>query len=334
MAQIIAMPGAPGAVREYAGTIVFSQFDATSARWSLAVRRADAAQVELVPVATSAMPFDADIGPDSNGRPALIYQRCAHMTVAPQGCDLFVLGLDAAAGEHAVRNANDAHNDDVHPTLWRGQIAWTRVYGRGQNASPVVYTRTLTAPRSRPSTRLPGLPRRRCGDADRVCGPTTDRSVGALELWGKNLAMTVRYSCRGCSGIGQSELRLVDLADRSGWQVALQVVGLSGQSLIGPSFLAGRLGWYKSCLGDPSGCRRAAGGPFRYTLATRRYVKGAPGPIRVDGFADAGSRLYELTGCSEESEGEFNAACQIDVVPAPAYVRVPPPTGLTLTDAV
>jgi hypothetical protein len=324
-AQSVAAPGAPTAVREYAGTIVFSQFDAASASWSLAVRRVGAAQAERLPVASSPTPFEADIGPDSRGRPAVIYQRCAGTRQVPTGCDLFVFSLDGASGERAVRNANDPHNDDVQPTLWRGRIAWTREYSSNPNESnPIVYTKTLTAPRSRPSTRLPGVPRRRCGDFSRVCGPTTGRRVEALELWGKNLAMTVAYGCDGCSGIDQRELRLVDVADRAARQVAFQVVGLGGQSLIGPSFVAGQLGWYKACLGDGAGCKQGRSGPFRYRLATRRYVK-ATGPIRVDGFADSGSRLYEVTGCSFASEGPFDAGCRIDAVPAPAYAPVRAP---------
>jgi len=325
-AQGVAAPGAPTAVREYAGTIVFSQFDAASARWSLAVRRAGATQPELLPVAPSPTPFDADIGPDSRGRPAVIYQRCGGSPQVPTGCDLFVFSLAGASGERAVRNANDPHNDDVHPTLWRGRIAWTRTYRTGPNESnPIVYTKTLTAPRSRPSTRLPGVPRRRCGDFSRVCGLTTDRRVEALELWGANLAMTVAYGCRGCSGIGERELRLVDVGKRAARQVAFQVVGLSGQSLIGPSFFAGQLGWYKACLGDPGGCKQGQSGPFRYRLSTRRYVKGTPGPVRVDGFADGGAVLYEVTGCSYDSQGAFVVGCRIDAVPAPAYAPVRAP---------
>jgi hypothetical protein len=146
-----------------------------------------------------------------------------------------------------------------------------------------------------------------------------------MELWGDNLAMTVGYSCRGCSGIGQSELRLVDVADRTARQVAFQVVGLSGQTLVGPSFFAGRLGWYKACLGDPSGCQQGQGGPFRYALTARTYQRGTPGPVRVDGFADTGALLYEAVGCSEETQGPFNANCRIDAVAPPPYAATRAP---------
>jgi hypothetical protein len=319
-AEPVAAPGAATSVREFAGTIVFSQFDAAAQQWRLAVRRAGAPAAELLPVAPSARPFQADIGPDGAGRPELIYQRCAAAPGAPSGCDLFVYALDGATGERPVRNANDPDHNDLGPTIWRGQIAWTRDYGRGSEPNPVVYTKALTAPRSRPSTRLPGVPLRRCGDVDtRVCGPTTGRTVRELELWGRNLAQSVLYGCGGCSGISQGEVRLVDLRERSARQVAFQVVGLSGQSLIGLSFAAGRVGWYRACLGDPAGCIGGRSGPFRATLTTGRYERGPGGPIAVHGFADAATVQYQVVGCSEETQGEFNANCRIERLPAPAY---------------
>jgi hypothetical protein len=324
-AEPVAAPGAATTVREDAGTIAFSQFDAAAQQWRLAIRRAGAPAAELLPVAPSSRPFQADIGPDSAGRPALVYHRCAAVPGAPTGCDLFVYSLEGATGERPVRNANDPEHNDIAPTIWRGRIAWTRDYGRGSEPNPIVYAKSLTAPRSRPSTRLPGVPQRRCGDVDRVCGPTSGRRVGALELWGENLAQVVSYGCRGCSGIDQTELRLVDIGDRSARQIAFQVVGLSGQSLVGPSFAVGRVAWYRACLGDPSGCLGGRAGAFRATLTSGRYERGPAGPVAVRGFADAGAAQYQVLGCSEETQGPFNANCRIERVPAPAYAPTRPP---------
>jgi hypothetical protein len=61
------------------------------------------------------------------------------------------------------------------------------------------------------------------------------------------------------------------------------------------------------------------GGPFRYTLATGRYERGAPGPARVDGFTDTGTLLYETIGCAEDATEPANASCRIDTLPPPAY---------------
>jgi hypothetical protein len=279
--------------------------------------------VERLPAAPSATPFEADIGPDSEGRPEVIYQRCGGTAVLPTGCDLFLLSLTGAAGERPVRGANNPDRNDSGPTLWRGRIAWVREYGTQVRPNPVVYTRTLTGKGSGRSRRVPGVPRRRCGDVEGECGRTTGRAVDALELRGDKLALVVRFACRGCSGIAQSELRLDDVRKGTTREVAFQVSGLSGQSLIGPSFFAGRLAWYKTCFVDPSGCRR--GGQFRYTLSSRRYQRGIASPVRVDGFADTGSLLYQVVGCTPEAVGPVLPGCRLDEVAPPPYERTRAP---------
>jgi len=325
-AQTVATPGAATSVKEFAGNLVFSQFDRAANQYFLTVRRAGATTPERLPVAPSGRPFDADIGPDSSGRPELIYQRCSNPPGVPTGCDLFVFSLASATGERPVHNANDPAHNDMNATIWRGRIAWARDYGSASKPNPVVYTKTLSAPRSQPSRRLPGVPQQRRGDVDpRVNGPTTGRTVQDLELWGENLALTVSYGCGGCSGIDQSELRLDDLGDGTARQVAFQVVGLSGQTLVGPSFFNGRLGWYKSCLGDPAGCQQGQGGPFRYALTARTYQR-SPASVRADGFADTGTLLYEALGCSnDDTDAQSNANCRIDAVPPPAYAATRAP---------
>jgi hypothetical protein len=307
-------------VREYAGTIVFSQLDPATSQWHLAVRRAGAATVERLPVAPSATPFEADIGPDSAGRPQLIYQRCGGTAPLPTGCDLFVLSLSGVTDERPVLSANNPARSDFRPTLWRGRIAWVREYGSQIRPKPVVYTRMLRGRGSRRSRRVPGVPRRRCGDVEGECGRTTGRAVVALELRGSKLALVVRFACRGCSGIAQSELRLDDLRSGTTREVAFQVIGLSGQTLVGPSLFRGGLAWYKTCEVEPTRCR--LGGPYRYTLSTRRYQRGTGGPIPLVGFADTGQRLYVVAGCTGETLPPY---CRIEEAEPPSYVRTPPP---------
>src|SRR5919206_3367325 len=140
-AQTVATPGAATGVREFAGNLVFSQFDRTANRYFLTVRRAGAAAPERLPVAPSGRPFDADIGSDSSGRPALVYSRCSNPPGVASGCDLFVSSLDGATGERPVRNANDPNHNDTNPTLWRGRIAWARDYGAADAPNPIVYTK-------------------------------------------------------------------------------------------------------------------------------------------------------------------------------------------------
>ena len=261
----VAQPGAATAVREHAGILVFSQYHRPSGLWYLTIRRPGEPPQRL-PVAASRRPFDADIGPDSAGRPAVVYQRCAGPGVR-DGCDLYVFSLSRPTGERAVRNANSVESD-LHPTLWRGRIAWVRVYGTGARARPVIYTKRLTAPRSQPSERLPGVPRRRCAEDGDRCGATRARTVSALELYGRRLAAVVTYTCDACRGLATVEVRLDDVADGSARQVARLTSGLAGQTAVGPSFFAGRLAWYVSCQGDLSGCDGPRGGPFSYRIAT------------------------------------------------------------------
>jgi hypothetical protein len=332
-AATVAQPGGVAtAVREYGGTIVFSEYVQAEQRWYLSVREGGAQQRRLA-VAPSPVPFDADIGTDSKGRPQLIYQRCAGTASAPTGCELFVFSLANATGERPVRNANDPGHNDVGPTLWRGRIAWTREYGSGKDANPVVYTKMLTAPRSQPSTRLPGVPTLRCarevGLAEPPCGTTTFRRVTALELWGDNLGLIVRYVFEGLGGISQAEVRLNRVSERSAQPIDFRVSGLNDQSFAGPSFFSGRLAWYRTCGFFAEGGCRTFVGPWRYGLSTRRYERGAPGPTSVSGFADIGTRLYEVVSCPP-SVSAIPApppapACAITSAAPPAYRSVAPP---------
>lgn len=323
-AATIAQSGAATQVREHAGIVVFSQFDYAEQAWRLAVRRPGQAAQVLPNVAPSAAEFQADIGPDSSGNPQLIYRRSQGTGTS----DLFVYSLTTNV-ERPVRNANDPSADDTTPTLWRGRIAWTRIYYAGdpQRQNPVVYTKTLTAPRARPSTRLPGVPQRRCGDVETdQCGPTQSRYVGTLELWGRNLAQTVGYACAGCSGTGQTELRLVQTDTLRAQQIAFGIVGLSGQSFVGASFHDGTLGWYRACLGDPDGCKQGRRGPARYTLASRAYGVATGEAIAVRGYADAGATVYEVLGCEVETQPQFNGQCRIEELPAPGeFTPADPP---------
>lgn len=329
--------GAGSAVRALGDTIVFSQWDRTAQRWYLNVRTVGG-KPRRVAIAPSRMPFDADIGTDGKGRPELIYQRCEVTQPNPPAltgqrihCDLYAYSLTAGTGERAVRNANDGGRNDVGGTLWQGRVAWIREYGTQAEPNPVVYTKLLTAPRSQPSTRLPGVPTRRCatdvGLIEPPCGPTRFRSVQALELRGDGLALIVRYVFDGLGGISQTEMRLDSVARRSARQIALLVSGLDGQFLVGPSLSDSRLSWYRSCGVTEASCRTFAG-PWRYGLSTGTYTRGTPGPTQVRGFADAGSRLYEVP-CSVAAQDvgarPLPADCPVTSTAPPAYTAVPPP---------
>lgn len=315
-------------------TVVYSTYDAAARTWRLAVSQNGA--IRLLKTAPSPVSFDADLGTATTGAPEVIYRRCTGNETTPAGCELYVIALAAGASERPVRNANDPAHNDLTPTLWRGRIAWTRVYGTAAEPDPVVYTKLLTAPRSQPSRRLPGVPTKRCamelGLVNPPCGPTTHRSVSSLELWGDHLGMVVAYVFEGLSGISQTEVRLDAVSSGASREVSYLLSGMAGQLFSGPSFSDGRLAWYKAC-GDPSepSCK-AKVGPWRYDIAKGTYQQGAPGPVAVYGFADTGSRLYEATGCDMLGPPQTTpVTCRIDAVTPPAYTSAPAPELATAT---
>ena len=135
-ADTVARPAAPRPWRRViAGNIVFSQFDPTAGGYLLSVRRAGAAAPERLPVAASTRTFDADIGPDSSGKPELIYQRCsaAPASRAAATCSC-TRSTRRASGR--VSNAYDPDHNDTNATIWRGRIAWSRDYGSGSEPNP------------------------------------------------------------------------------------------------------------------------------------------------------------------------------------------------------
>jgi hypothetical protein len=252
----------PSAIRSYADIQVFSAFEAGVYR--LAIRREG--QVEILPVAPSQAPFDVDIGPDGKGRPQLIYSRCN------PGCDLFRFSLAARGSEQPVRNANSpAH--EFAPTLWNGRIAFARA--RSGRDRPVVYTRELATPRSRPSKRLPAVPRRARGE------PAKGGRIAELELSGDHLAQIVSFQAQG----QLSELRLVGISDGRTRKLARIGVGEGGQFLAGIGFADGHLGWARGGEG---------GGIYRYRLSNGELSRA--GQPRVVDFHVFGLALFAADG--------------------------------------
>lgn len=227
---------------------------------------------------------------------------------------LHTLGSDSV---RPITNANTG-DDEIRPTIWRGTLAFVRDYGDQQ----APYTKPVIAPRKRRSTRQPGVPTRRCealfeGGSCR----TTDRSISAMELWGANLALVVRYSVPDGVGISQTELRLDDIDERSARQVAYQVTGLGGQSLIGPSFTEGKLAWYKACLGDPGGCTQNAGA-FRYALSGGEYWRDEERTV-LSGFAWTGRGSRRIEAGFERCENpDGEVPCPVIVGDEPGWQRV------------
>ena len=174
--------------------------------------------------------------------------------------------------------------------------------GRATTRTTSSTRRSLTAPRSQPSKRLPGVPQTRCGDVDKVCGPTTNRSVGALELSGDNLAVVVDYDCTGCSGIAQSELRLDKVAAASSRGVALPRRRPERPAVRRPVVPR----WTTCVVPGLRGHRRELqerGGAVALQALRAHLRTRCARPDPRSGFADTGSRLYEVLGCNDAEAG-------------------------------
>jgi hypothetical protein len=288
---VVAHAQRPTAIRHYAGIQVFSAFEGTlldGGIYHLAILRQD--KVELLPVAPSQAPFEADIGPDRAGRPQLVYTRC---TGRDLGCDLFTLPLTSGAGEQPVSAANTSRNE-IAPTLWKGRIVFARQSKDGSQA--VVYTRKLTDRPARRSKRLPGIP-----FGARFPGIPGRRirsgEVAELELYRDRLAQIVNYP-------SISEVRVVRISSQRSRVLAGVGVGEGGQYFAGIGFAGGYLAWARG--GELAGI-------YRHRFSTGKLSRAAS-PRVVDflviglaPFTPAGAYMVDwqpgsADGCGGEEE--------------------------------
>ena len=104
--------------------------------------------------------------------------------------------------------------------------------------------RKLGAPRSRPSERLPAIPRRRREERN------TPGVVVELELYGHHLAQIVNLTF-------STEVRLVDVSDHSSRLLDRAGVGEAGQHFAGIGLANGYLAWtFGGAVGELAGIYR------------------------------------------------------------------------------
>ena len=263
------------------GAVVWSRYDDAAKAYRLVVRRNGVNS--LPPIDPSPDAFDADLGSNSRGEPAVVYSRCASYRDdrGPRDrCDLYILSLKTGS-ERALRNANTSASES-NPTLWRGELAWI---SERRGARPTVYHRSLAAG-ARKSRRLPGLPARACNiHNSRPCSRVTAGAIEELELHGNRLAEIVGYS----AGSGDStEIRLVSLRSTSARRIAFQNIGENNQLYTGLSFSSRKLAWFRGCFENP-GC--AGSGAYRLGLSTRRYERALQRRL-YSGWAWTGAATY------------------------------------------
>jgi hypothetical protein len=307
----------PTPIRSWSGVAAFSLYDQAAGAYRLAVSRQGGAP-ETIAVAPQPAAFDLDVGPDDAGAPAIVYSRCTSTSPRPRGCDLYRYSLSTGS-ETKLVDASSPDASETAPTIWGARVAWARRSDADATVAPRIYTRTLSAPRSRRSRRLRGISPRLCGKDGCV--------VDELELRGPRLAVNIGYPGPVCNS---ALVRLDVLAGRS-IRVAQASCGLNGQQLAGISFDARNLYFARYCVASPASCDSGKFGAFRYSLRTARYSLASFG-LRLTGFSyDTGGRAFEVlapdaaNGYCGSSVGAPEPDCQIVLTDPLSFARARAP---------
>ena len=299
-------------IREYRGFVLFSRWDGTAFRLSVL----HDGNVTDLPVRPQDRPFDADVGPDSDGAPSAVVSLC------DGSCDLYVVGFGPGEQPRPVRNANTTGRDETDPSVWKGRLVFARSYG----SQVVPYTKLLQAPRSRPSDRLAALPSKRCGAVDPPdCRAIEKPDLRQMELWGRWVGQSWTYQPDEFPGFRQNEIRLTDVDREDTRQVAAMTTGLGGQTYLGPSFAGGRMAWFRACQGDPAGCSTANSGAFRYAISDGSYsLAGADEAWSAWAWTGSGDlHVPSAFDCSGGDPATPAVPCGIYRRTSPAWEQVP-----------
>ena len=132
------MTPAPTNVASYGGFVAWSQYDANTKQYLLAIAQHDAA-AKIIRAASSPAPLEVSLGPDSNGRVVALYVRC---TSAPKNDNDIANGCDAwryqtSSGSQAKLGFSSPHDDEEWPAQWRGQFVFGRALLSGSGTSTV-----------------------------------------------------------------------------------------------------------------------------------------------------------------------------------------------------
>jgi hypothetical protein len=266
-------------VTGYGGHLVWSAYDEPSGDYRLIHRGADG-NVAPLPVAGRSVPFDADLGPGRDGRPALVYSRCAaEPPVAERhalawhrarGCDVYRFSFETGR-ETRVAGASRAAASEFLPAVWRGRIA----FGLRRAGTTVPAVRLLEADRAARS--MPGPPERVCArffeprrrTEPLRCGRARQGALTALDLRGRAVAFAWQVIPPG------AELSIHH------WRFDVYLSTAAGRRRIAtarpggmiqvvqrwPAFDGRYLTWSESCFGAPGECPPGRHRFWRYRLA-------------------------------------------------------------------
>lgn len=295
--RVIAAVDAGTPLSAYGGSLVYSRISMPDGRFRL-VRVRDGVTTEL-PVASRAVPFDVDLGPDARGRIVAVYSRCATeaktffgfdltTTVHGRGCRIHRLDL-ATGVEMPLRRTHASGSSEFLPVIWKRNVAFARTSGVDTGV-PGLWMSVA----GRPPRRLRAGPSRTCLTYRGARRCTSARQAGpqSMDLRGERLAFGWRF---GDTGEGSAhEVRLVEPG------TAPIVVGHSGGGgqtgrVTGwPVFDGASLFYAQSCFGDPGGCTKGSFGVRRYSL---RGGTTATSPLvsrLISWFTHSGKTDYEL----------------------------------------
>jgi hypothetical protein len=283
-------------VSAYGGHVVWSEQNPDTT-WSL-VDWHDGVRTTL-PVPTREDAFDADVGPDAEGRPTVTYSRCPIDVTKP--CSLRALTLSRpGAAERRIPVPRTAGASDVRPSVWRDRLVFARRINGGFVPELMLYdfaTHRLTTLRHGTVTR----------------GGITN--VDEVDLGAKTVAFSWRLMGTNVIGTGTGwELRAERLADR---RMVLAGSGYvsgacGGRRTLSPNATAGGvvfLSLMNHC-GTPEGtvtsATFASGGLLSRTedvgggTATRIARDAATGAT----YAVAGGQLVRVSGLALQPSGK------------------------------
>jgi hypothetical protein len=264
--QTIATVAAPTPVSAYGGRVVWSTFDAVKSDYRLMTE--SAGTVATVPVGPRRVPFDVDVGPDSNGHTIVAYSRCRRdpprrdpaignaIAQLPdwrrgRGCDLY--RFDFTTGrETRIASASSTGASEFLPSVWRRRVAFARVFERRRGRAgerPYLYVRPLA--KAGRTKRLPAGSRsshRFCTGSGH-CRLLIEPGPTALDLVGRRLA----FGWDSSSELGPTSAVYLGAVSGHPSKKLLSRVGsgdIQGAENIAPAIVDGQVIWLLTLYGD------------------------------------------------------------------------------------
>jgi hypothetical protein len=248
-------------ISAWAGTVVWSSYDATTNDYHLVVSRNGATPQRLA-VAPSANAFDVDLGTNRSGSTYAVYSRCttpATQNTPPTDCDLYRLSI-ASGIETKLDTLSSPTWDERDPTIFRGEIAFIRNETHGGKTQDVLRIGNTTSA-SQGTTALVKL--------NRLGGSLQDPEIAQSRLAyvQTNRNGTIRDVHIRTLKAGGSDKRVY--RSTSGGANAANVTGPALSDTAGSFF------WARTNNGSETGNRivryRISSGKLAYAIGSRLY---------------------------------------------------------------